>query len=67
MKGVEVALVARQIGTDRYKISIRSKGKIDVASVAGRFGGGGHKNAAGCIIEGNADQVKKLLIEAVTL
>jgi phosphoesterase RecJ-like protein len=46
---------------------MRSKGKIDVASLASRFGGGGHKNAAGCAIEGNADQVKKMLIEAVAL
>ena len=67
MRGVEVAVVARQIGENRYKISMRSKGKIDVASLASRFGGGGHKNAAGCTIEGNADQVKKILIEAVAL
>jgi bifunctional oligoribonuclease and PAP phosphatase NrnA len=68
MKGVEVALVARQVGERRYKISMRSKGnKIDVASVARRFGGGGHKNAAGCTIEGTIDQVKRLLVEAVPL
>jgi len=67
MKGVEVALVARQIGASQYKISMRSKGKIDVASVASRFGGGGHTNAAGCILEGSAEQVKKVLVEAVTL
>ena len=67
MRGIEVAIVARQIGESRYKISMRSKGNIDVASVASRFGGGGHKNAAGCTIEGSADQVKKMLIEAVAL
>jgi phosphoesterase RecJ-like protein len=67
MRGVEVAVVARQIGENRYKISMRSKGKVDVASVASRFGGGGHKNAAGCTIEGSIDQVKKILIEAVAL
>ena len=67
MRGVEVAVVARQTGERRYKISMRSKGKIDVALVASRFGGGGHKNAAGCTIEGSIDQVKAMLIEAVTL
>ena len=67
MRGVEVAVVARQIGESRYKISMRSKGKVDVASVASRFGGGGHKNAAGCTIEGSIDQVKKKLVEAVPL
>ena len=67
MRGVEVAIVARQIGENRYKISMRSKGKVDVASVASRFGGGGHKNAAGCTIEGSTDQVTKILIEAIAL
>jgi bifunctional oligoribonuclease and PAP phosphatase NrnA len=67
MRGIEVAMVARQIGENRYKISMRSKGNVDVASVASRFGGGGHKNAAGCTIEGSVDQVKKMLIEAVAL
>jgi bifunctional oligoribonuclease and PAP phosphatase NrnA len=67
MRGVEVAVVARQTGENRYKMSMRSKGKVDVASVASRFGGGGHKNAAGCTIEGSADQVKKMIIEALAL
>ncbi len=67
MRGVELAVVARQTGESRYKISMRSKGKIDVAAIAGRFGGGGHKNAAGCTIEGAIDQVKKLLVEAMAL
>ncbi len=67
MKGVKVAVVARQIGKDRYKMSMRSKGNVDVAAVASRFGGGGHKNAAGCTIEGSADRVKKILVEAVAL
>jgi phosphoesterase RecJ-like protein len=67
MRGVEVAIVARQIGQRRYKISMRSKADRNVASVASRFGGGGHKNAAGCTIEGSIDQVKKLLVEAVPL
>jgi bifunctional oligoribonuclease and PAP phosphatase NrnA len=67
MKGLEVAIVARQIGKNRYKISMRSKGKIDVASITSRFGGGGHRNAAGCTIEGSINQVKQQLIEAVAL
>lgn len=67
MKGVEVALVARQIDRNRYRISMRSKGEIDISSAARRFGGGGHKNAAGCTIEASADEVKKMLIEAVPL
>jgi phosphoesterase RecJ-like protein len=67
MRGLEVAMMARQIGKDRYKISMRSKGKVDVASIAAIFGGGGHKKAAGCVIEGNIDEVKKKLVEATVL
>jgi phosphoesterase RecJ-like protein len=67
MRGLEVAMLARQIGKDRYKISMRSKSNVDVAAIANRFGGGGHKKAAGCVIEGSIDEVKKKLVEATVL
>jgi len=35
-----------------WRVSLRSKGAIDVSAVAGRFGGGGHRNASGCSAEG---------------
>ena len=66
MKGLEVAALARQIGPESYKISMRSKGRVDVASVALTFGGGGHKNAAGCTIEGKAEEVREKLVGAIT-
>ncbi len=65
MRGVQVAVVARQVGENKYKISMRSKGPVDVASVARQFGGGGHKNAAGCVVEGSGEQVKRRIAEAV--
>jgi phosphoesterase RecJ-like protein len=65
MKGLEVAALLREIGEHRYKISMRSKGSIDVASVGRVFGGGGHRKAAGCVIEGTMDEVKKKLVEAL--
>ncbi|MCA1608126.1 MAG: bifunctional oligoribonuclease/PAP phosphatase NrnA [Acidobacteria bacterium] len=37
----------REIGVDQFRVSLRSRGKINVAKVAERYGGGGHKNAAG--------------------
>jgi phosphoesterase RecJ-like protein len=36
----------------RIRLSLRSKGKVNVAAVAERMGGGGHENAAGCTLEG---------------
>jgi phosphoesterase RecJ-like protein len=52
ISGVEVAIFFRQIGPDRYKVGFRSKGKIDVGSLSREFGGGGHHNAAGAVVEG---------------
>jgi len=53
ISGVELGLFFREIAPDRYKVSFRSKGKVDVNQVASLFGGGGHQRAAGCIVEGN--------------
>lgn len=45
--GVEVALFFREIEGERVRISVRSKGAVNVAEVAGKFGGGGHECASG--------------------
>jgi len=65
MRGLEVACLLREVGPQKYKISMRSKGDTDVAKVARSFSGGGHKKAAGCIVEGTIEEVKKKLIEAI--
>jgi phosphoesterase RecJ-like protein len=65
-KGVEVAVLLRQTAASQYKISLRSKGRIDLSVVAQSFGGGGHKNAAGCMLDGGIDEVKKKVIDAVS-
>jgi bifunctional oligoribonuclease and PAP phosphatase NrnA len=64
---VEVACVFREVGDHRFKVSMRAKGSINVASVAKRFGGGGHRLAAGCTIDGTASEVKNKLLEALSL
>ncbi len=47
---VKIAFFVRVVnGTSR--VSLRSKGKIDVSIIAGNFGGGGHFNAAGCTLD----------------
>jgi phosphoesterase RecJ-like protein len=50
--GVEAAVFLRELPERRYRLSLRSKGKVNVAEIAGRLGGGGHGNAAGCTLEG---------------
>jgi phosphoesterase RecJ-like protein len=48
---------------DEFRVSVRSKGNIDVGSVAKAFGGGGHKNAAGCTVTGPFDTLKDSFVE----
>ncbi|QNI36213.1 bifunctional oligoribonuclease/PAP phosphatase NrnA [Edaphobacter sp. 4G125] len=51
--GVESAVFLRELPlVDRYRLSIRSKGKVDVAQIAESFGGGGHRSASGCTLDG---------------
>jgi phosphoesterase RecJ-like protein len=50
--GVEVAAFFRQLPDSRYRISLRSKGGLNVALIAAQFGGGGHQCAAGCSLPG---------------
>ncbi len=67
IRGVEVSVFIRQTGGKRYKISMRSKGTIDVAQICSRFGGGGHKNAAGCTIDGDLMEVEGQLRKAFNI
>jgi len=52
IQGIEVALFFREQADGRFRVSLRSKGAINVARVAETFGGGGHSCASGCAIEG---------------
>ena len=50
--GVEVAVFFRELADRRWRVSLRSKGVVDVSHVAARFGGGGHFCASGCALDG---------------
>ena len=52
MGDVQVAIFFRELPDRRYRVSLRSKGEVNVSAVAGHFGGGGHKCASGCSLEG---------------
>jgi len=54
--GVESAVFLREVpDISQFRLSIRSKGKLDVARIAEHFGGGGHRNASGCTLNGPLD------------
>ena len=62
--GVEVAIFFRETHDERVRISIRSKGAVNVADIAGKFGGGGHTCASGFSLPGSlAHAEKKVLSE----
>ena len=64
-KEVLAAVYMREVGEGEYRVSLRLKGDINIARVAERFGGGGHKNAAGLRISGNWDEKESEIVEAV--
>ena len=64
-KGVEVAVLFRQTGASQYKISLRSKGRVDLSGLSQSFGGGGHKNAAGGMMNGTIEEVKDRVLSEI--
>src|ERR1700738_4250286 len=52
MADVQVAIFFRELPDQRYRVSLRSKGAVNVSTVAEHFGGGGHKCASGCSLDG---------------
>ena len=65
VKEIEAVIFFKQERGDEYRISLRSKGNIDIGSIAKEFGGGGHRNAAGLTVSGPIEQVQKTLIEKI--
>ena len=61
-EGVEAALFLYESGNQEYKVSMRSNGRLDVAAIAGYFGGGGHRLAAGCTMQGTEHDVMNNII-----
>jgi phosphoesterase RecJ-like protein len=66
IRGVEVAAqFSEQDPGEPWSLSFRSRGRVNVAAVASRFGGGGHHNAAGARIPGSLDEVRAAVVAAV--
>jgi bifunctional oligoribonuclease and PAP phosphatase NrnA len=65
VKEIQSVVFFKQIEGDEYRVSMRSKGEIDIGAVAKDFGGGGHKNAAGCTVTGPIDALQKRFLEKI--
>jgi phosphoesterase RecJ-like protein len=62
---VEAAAFLREGTENRVFASLRSKGRMDVAAIAERFGGGGHANASGCVLAGPLGRAREENVEAL--
>ncbi len=66
---VEASVMLKESAPEVFRVSLRSKGDVNVVRIAEKFGGGGHKNAAGCTLYGSLSKIEEeivgLLVEAV--
>jgi phosphoesterase RecJ-like protein len=69
LAGTRVGLLVQEVAPGEIRLSFRSDGSVDVNAVAARFGGGGHKQAAGARVKGDLraihDQALQVLDKAV--
>ncbi|MDD3345035.1 MAG: bifunctional oligoribonuclease/PAP phosphatase NrnA [Candidatus Omnitrophica bacterium] len=65
VKGVEAAVLFKEVsgpGKGSVRINLRSRGMVDVNKAATAFGGGGHKNAAGCTLTEKIDDISEKVV-----
>lgn len=65
IKKIKVSVLLRETDDNGYKISLRSRDNINSARIAESFGGGGHRNAAGCNINAEIETVKAEIIKKI--
>jgi phosphoesterase RecJ-like protein len=65
VRDIRASAFFKELGPREYRVSLRSKGAIDVAAVAKQFGGGGHKNAAGCTVPGTYAEARQTVSAAL--
>jgi phosphoesterase RecJ-like protein len=62
VKTIQAVVFFKHLEGDQYRVSMRSKGDVDVRSIAQGFDGGGHTNAAGCTVTGSLGNFRRLFI-----
>ncbi len=65
LNNVEISILFKETKDNKIKVSFRSKGNFDVNKFAGKFKGGGHPNAAGCLCSGKLDEIKEKILSQV--
>jgi phosphoesterase RecJ-like protein len=59
VRQIQAVVMFKEVGPDDWRVSMRSKGDVDINAVAREFGGGGHKNASGCSATGTLEHLKR--------
>jgi phosphoesterase RecJ-like protein len=67
VKSVDLAILFREVNDGLVHISMRSRGGVDVAKLAQRHGGGGHRQAAACRIPGSLHSVRSMFIDEAVM
>src|SRR4051812_35113504 len=62
VKEIEAVVFFKQEKGDEYRVSLRSKGDVDINAIAKEYGGGGHKNASGCTISGPIEELQRAIV-----
>jgi phosphoesterase RecJ-like protein len=65
--GVEAAVFLRELPERQIRLSLRSKGKVNVSAIAARLGGGGHENAAGVTLDGPLNRALEVILAELQL
>ena len=65
VKGLEVIVILTEAGEGRIRVNFRSRGTVDVARLAEKFNGGGHRNASGCYVDGSPAKVKGVILSEI--
>ena len=65
VEGVLAGVSIKQVGEEKFKISLRTYEPLDASAICKTLGGGGHVAAAGCTVEGNLEEAKTKILQAV--
>jgi len=66
VKEILAVVFFKEIGPSDWRVSMRSKGNIDINAIAKEFGGGGHKNASGCSANGDLETLQAVFEQKIT-
>ncbi len=65
IEGVAAAATFKELEDGSYKVSLRTNGTVHGGEVCALFGGGGHRQAAGCSMSGDYAEVEQKMIDAL--